>query len=159
MNAATTEHPSTESFRNVIRLSREVALDRNGNHIGVADLLVAVMRTDNGNALKFIRELGGNTSELETTIAGASVSAESDSEVPSFEPPDGMPGGIRLTDEAEEVVQATFDEARKRGAISAGTEHLLLAVLRRNRDGVAAALIEHGITYDAVSAAIGGDFH
>ena len=157
MNEATAGHPSTESFKNVVRLSREVTLSRNGGQIGVADLLVATMRTDNGNALKVIRELGGNPSELEATFAETSVSARSESETPSFEPPAGMPGGILLTDEAEDVVKSTFDEATKRGADAAGTEHLLLAVLRREPGGAAAALIENGITYDRVSAAIGGD--
>ena len=154
MTEAPTRPESTASFRNALRLSREITLERDGGRIGVAELYAGMLQATEGDGQRIIRELGGHPSELEAAIGKISTPSTPDSEATDTQVPDELPGAVPLTEEAETVITATFDEATDRGAAEVGTEHLLLALLRSGREDLAAPLVERGITYERVSGLV-----
>ena len=58
--------------------------------------------------------------------------------------------GLPLSDECQEIIFFTRDEAERLGSKEIGTEHLLLGILRK-KDSVAARLLRgHGVRFDAI---------
>jgi ATP-dependent Clp protease ATP-binding subunit ClpA len=61
----------------------------------------------------------------------------------------------RFTQDAREVVVGAQDEAFRLHSGHIGTEHLLLALTRRNSTPTSAVLSRHGLTHDRVARSVG----
>jgi ATP-dependent Clp protease ATP-binding subunit ClpC len=127
--------------KDVITFSREEALRLGHDYIGTEHLLLGLIREGEGMAIKILKSLGINLSELrksvENSVKGSSTSANNLSNIP-------------LTKQAEKALKITYLEAKVFKSDVIGTEHLLLSILK-DEDNIATQILnQYGITYEIV---------
>ncbi|MCX6292166.1 MAG: ATP-dependent Clp protease ATP-binding subunit [Bacteroidetes bacterium] len=127
--------------KDVITFSREEALRLGHDYIGTEHLLLGLIREGEGMAIKILKSLGINLTELrksvENSVKGSSNSANNLSNIP-------------LTKQAEKALKITYLEAKVFKSDVIGTEHLLLSILK-DEDNIATQILnQYGITYEIV---------
>ena len=127
--------------KDVITFSREEALRLGHDYIGTEHLLLGLIREGEGMAIKILKSLGINLTELrksvENSVKGSSTSANNLSNIP-------------LTKQAEKALKITYLEAKVFKSDVIGTEHLLLSILK-DEDNIATQILnQYGITYEIV---------
>ncbi len=124
----------------VIQLSREEALRLGHDYIGTEHLLLGLLKEGEGMAIDILMNLGVDLDELKKAIEDA-IRTTGDT---------ATLGDIPLTKRAEKILKLAYMEADSFNSDVAGTEHLLLALVKE-QDGVAAqVLLSFDITYDMV---------
>jgi len=127
--------------KDVITFSREEALRLGHDYIGTEHLLLGLIREGEGMAIKILKSLGLNLSELrksvENSVKGSSGTINNLSNIP-------------LTKQAEKALKITYLEAKVFKSDVIGTEHLLLSVLK-DEDNIATQILnQYGISYEIV---------
>ncbi len=129
----------TKRARRVLTLAQEEALRLNHNYIGTEHLLLGLVREENGVAVKVLRELGVEPSQVIRAVERTVGRGE--------RPPFGKP---TLAPRTKRVVELAVDEARLMGHHYIGTEHLLLGLVREG-EGIAVNVLRGlGINLDRV---------
>ena len=127
--------------KDVITFSREEALRLGHDYIGTEHLLLGLIREGEGMAIKILKSLGINLTELrksvENSVKGSSTSANNLSNIP-------------LTKQAEKALKITYLEAKVFKSDVIGTEHLLLSILKDDDNIATQILNQYGITYEIV---------
>lgn len=127
--------------KDVISFSREEALRLGHDYIGTEHLLLGLIREGEGMAIKILKSLGINLSELRKSVESSVKGSTS--------APTGV-NNIPLTKQAEKALKITYLEARVFKAEVIGTEHLLLSILK-DEDNIATQILnQYGIAYDIV---------
>jgi len=127
--------------KDVISFSKEEAMRLQHDYIGAEHLLLGLIREGEGIAIKILKSLGINLSELrksiEGTIKGSAVASSN-------------MGNIPLTKQAEKALKITYLEAKVFKSDVIGTEHLLLSILK-DEDNIATQILnQYGISYEIV---------
>ncbi|MEO5570597.1 MAG: ATP-dependent Clp protease ATP-binding subunit [Bacteroidia bacterium] len=125
--------------KDVITYSREEALRLGHDYIGTEHLLLGLIREGEGMAIKFLKTLNINLSDLrksiESSVKGSSGTASNLNNIP-------------LTKQAEKALKITYLEAKIFKSEIIGTEHLLLAILK-DEDNIATQILnQYGVNYD-----------
>jgi ATP-dependent Clp protease ATP-binding subunit ClpC len=129
----------TKRARRVLTLAQEEALRLNHNYIGTEHLLLGLVREENGVAVKVLRELGVEPSQVIRAVERTVGRGE--------RPPFGKP---TLAPRTKRVIELAVDEARLMGHHYIGTEHLLLGLVREG-EGIAVNVLRGlGINLDRV---------
>jgi ATP-dependent Clp protease ATP-binding subunit ClpC len=129
----------TKRARRVLTLAQEEALRLNHNYIGTEHLLLGLVREENGVAVKVLRELGVEPSQVIRAVERTVGRGE--------RTPFGKP---TLAPRTKRVVELAIDEARLMGHHYIGTEHLLLGLVREG-EGIAVNVLRGlGINLDRV---------
>ena len=103
----------TKRARRVLTLAQEEALRLNHNYIGTEHLLLGLVREENGVAVKVLRELGVEPSQVIRAVERTVGRGE--------RAPFGKPS---LAPRTKRVIELAVDEARLMGHHYIGTEHL-----------------------------------
>lgn len=119
----------TKSAQNVLENAARESVSLGHNYIGTEHLLLALIKTK-GVASEVLRE---NGVEYEKIIELVEDSLSVEGNVLTLE-------RSEMTPRAQKVVDGSFAEAERLGASSAGTEHLLIALLKEN-DCIAVRLL------------------
>ena len=119
----------TENAQQAISFAREVALRLNHNYIGTEHLLMGLLQVD-GVASRVLQE-NGVTVEKVMELVNQLIAPSSDVEV--------MEGG-GFTPRSKRIIEQSQREAAKLKAQAAGTEHILIALLRET-DCIAVRLL------------------
>ena len=128
----------TERARRVILLGQEEAGKMNSPHVGTEHLLLGLVRENEGVAAQVLQKMGVSLNKIRQQIE-AEVEPGSDPTPP--EP--------KLTPKAKRVLELAADEARRMRHNYIGTEHLLLALLREEKEPAAKVLFEMGLNLKA----------
>ncbi len=129
----------TKRARRVLTLAQEEALRLNHNYIGTEHLLLGLVREENGVAVKVLRELGVEPSQVIRAVERTVGRGE--------RAPFGKP---TLAPRTKRVIELAVDEARLMGHHYIGTEHLLLGLVREG-EGIAVNVLRGlGINLDRV---------
>ncbi len=129
----------TKRARRVLTLAQEEALRLNHNYIGTEHLLLGLVREENGVAVKVLRELGVEPSQVIRAVERTVGRGE--------RTPFGKP---TLAPRTKRVVELAIDEARLMGHHYIGTEHLLLGLVREG-EGIAVNVLRGlGVNLDRV---------
>ncbi len=129
----------TKRARRVLTLAQEEALRLNHNYIGTEHLLLGLVREENGVAVKVLRELGVEPSQVIRAVERTVGRGE--------RPPFGKP---TLAPRTKRVIELAVDEARLMGHHYIGTEHLLLGLVREG-EGIAVNVLRGlGVNLDRV---------
>lgn len=126
-----------------IAFAREEAVALNHNYIGTEHLLLGVMRETDGAGGKTLATLGIGPGQTREAIRAAIGGGEAP-----------VTGEIGMTPRAREAVKAALKEARRARSPSAGTDHLLSSLLRRDEGMAAIVLTKLGVSPDRVRAAL-----
>jgi len=127
--------------KDVINYSREEALRLGHDYIGTEHLLLGIIREGEGVAVKIMKSLNIELSELRKVI-------ESSIKVSSKRIPPN--GNIPLVKQAEKALKLTYLQAREFKSAVIGTEHLLLAILKDEDNLATRALIRFNVDYTIV---------
>ena len=127
--------------KDVISFSREEALRLSHDYIGTEHLLLGLIREGDGLAIKILKSLNVNLSDLRKSIEN-SVKVSS-GRINSMT-------NLPLTKQAEKALKITYLEAKLYRSELIGTEHLLLSILK-DEDNIATQILnQYGVHYEAV---------
>jgi ATP-dependent Clp protease ATP-binding subunit ClpC len=127
--------------KDVISYSREEALRLGHDYMGVEHLLLGIIREGEGMAIKILKNLKVDISELRKTIE-SSIKVSSGKSLNLNQ--------IPLVKQAEKALKVTYLEARLFKTTLIGTEHLLLAILKDEENIVTKTLERYQVDYGTV---------
>jgi ATP-dependent Clp protease ATP-binding subunit ClpC len=130
--------------KDVISFSREEALRLGHDYIGTEHFLLGMIREGDGVAIKILKNLEVDLSELRKLIENSVKSSEA-----SGKPLNSL-GNIPLVKQAEKTLKITYLEAKLFKSTVIGTEHLLLSILKDENNVASRALSAFSVTYDIV---------
>jgi len=132
----------SQRVKDVLSFSREEALRLGHSYIGPEHLLLGMIREGTGKAIKIMKDLNTNLSDLrkELEISIATPGKKSTFKLQN----------IQLVKQAERAIKFTHLEARELKSELIGTEHLLLAILKDNDSIATKSLHKFNIDYEAV---------
>jgi ATP-dependent Clp protease ATP-binding subunit ClpC len=128
----------TDQARHVLSQANEEARRYNHTGIGTEHLLLAIMSEDAGIAVEALAQLQVQPSEVREQIETLR---------PTGEQPVGN-GQIGLTAQGKDSIELAVQEARSFGHHSLGTEHLLLGLLREEKEPGGQVLRKAGVTLE-----------
>ena len=119
--------------KDVISYSREEALRLGHDYMGVEHLLLGIIREGEGMAIKIMKSLGVDISDLRKKIE-SSIKVSTSKSLNLNQ--------IPLVKQAEKALKVTYLEARLFKTSLIGTEHLLLAILK-DEDNIVTKTLEN----------------
>jgi excisionase family DNA binding protein len=128
----------TDQARHVLSQANEEARRYNHTGIGTEHLLLAIMSEDAGIAVEALAQLQVQPSEVREQIETLR---------PTGEQPVGN-GQIGLTAQGKDSIELAVQEARSFGHHYLGTEHLLLGLLREEKEPGGQVLRKAGVTLE-----------
>ncbi len=131
----------SQRVKDVLIFSREEAQRLGNDYIGLEHLLLGILREGEGLAVKILRSLGVDLTELRKRIENAVASHK--------EKPAGT-DNLPLIKQAERALKITYLEAKIYNSELIGTEHLLLAILKDENNIVTKTLQGMSVSYDVV---------
>jgi ATP-dependent Clp protease ATP-binding subunit ClpC len=130
--------------RSVIRFANQEAARLDHDHISTGHLLLGLIREGEGAAIDFLRE---NSVDLDK------IKAELEDKMANNKGRGSRIVEIQLTKGAKSVLEMAVEESANMGHKYVGTEHLLVALIRK-RDAVASkVLARNNVALDAARAA------
>jgi hypothetical protein len=133
----------SERAKNVLTLAQEEAERSHHSYIGTEHLLLGVLRASDGIGAQALTNLGLDIGEVRQTIE--SVLGRNERIIIQH---------IIPTSRVKKVIEISFEEARRMGDNSVGTEHLLLGLLIEGEGIAAHVLVDLGATEEKVRAEI-----
>ena len=127
--------------KDVISYSREEALRLGHDYMGVEHLLLGIIREGEGMAIKIMKSLGVDISDLRKKIE-SSIKVSTSKSLNLNQ--------IPLVKQAEKALKVTYLEARLFKTSLIGTEHLLLAILKDEDNIVTKTLENLNVNYTTV---------
>ena len=133
--------------KEIISYSREEALRLGNDFIGAEHLMLGLIRDQENTAIKVLKQLNVNLSELRKEIELA-VKDKSGKNVTNI-------NSLPLTKQAEKVIRVTVLEAKALKSPMVETEHLLLSILK-NKENIATQILnQFDIDYDLFRTELG----
>ena len=127
--------------KDVITYSREEALRLGHDYIGVEHLFLGILREGEGNAVKILKNLKVDLSDLRKSI---------ENNIKSKSKNFNQPGNIPLVKQAERALKITYLEAKLFKSQMIGTEHLLLSILKDEDNIITKVFDDLNIDYDSI---------
>ena len=126
--------------KEIISYSREEALRLGNDFIGAEHLMLGLIRDQENTAIKVLRQLNVNLTDLRKEIELA-VKDKSGKNVANI-------NSLPLTKQAEKVIRVTVLEAKALKSPIVETEHLLLSILK-NKENIATQILnQFDVDYD-----------
>lgn len=126
--------------KDVLRYSQEEALKYGNDFIGSEHIILGMIREGEGIAIKILRNLGVDLEKLRESIVNkleGTVSGTSSASLP-------------FSKQLEKILFLSFSEAKIYKTDIVGTEHVLLAILREQKNLAKEVLNNFGVNYDKV---------
>ena len=135
--------PFTDCARKIMQLANKQAQRFGHEYIGTEHILLGLAQEGNGVAANVLKNLHVDLSDIRKAAEKFTIPGTGDTK-----------GKLRLSPEADRVIQYAMAAARELNHNYIGSEHLLLGLLRE-KDGVAAqALSNLKVTWDQTTAEI-----
>jgi ATP-dependent Clp protease ATP-binding subunit ClpC len=128
--------------KDVITYSREEALRLGHDYIGTEHLLLGIIREGEGMAIKILKGLNVNLSDLRKEIEASVAPGKKNAQVNL--------ANIPLVKQAERALKLTYLEAKVFQNNVIGTEHLLLSILKDNDCVATRSLNKFNVDYDTI---------
>ncbi|HEY4799643.1 MAG TPA: ATP-dependent Clp protease ATP-binding subunit [Bacteroidia bacterium] len=132
----------SQRVKDVLSFSREEALRLGHSYIGPEHLLLGMIREGTGVAIKILKELNINLSDLRKELE---ISIATPGKKSSFKLQN-----VQLVKQAERAIKFTHLEAREMKSNVIGTEHLLLAILKDNDSIATKSLHKFNVDYNSI---------
>jgi ATP-dependent Clp protease ATP-binding subunit ClpC len=132
----------SQRLMDVLAFSKEEATRLNSPYVGVEHLFLGMLRDGDGLAIQLLRSAGINLGEIRKTIEAAANKDENYSV--------GSESDIPLIRQVEQILKLTYLVATELKSDLIETEHLLLAILKENKNFVSSILERNEITYESM---------
>lgn len=136
----------SQRVKDILSYSREEAIRLGNDYIGLEHLVLGMIRDGEGMALQVIVYLGVDLHELKRKIE----IAVGNTEHKKINTNDNIP----LLKQAEKTLKITYLEARLFNNDFIDTEHLLLAIMKDDKNIATKIFRDYGLTYESVKAEI-----
>lgn len=130
----------SQRVMDVLGFSKEEALRLNSPYVGVEHLFLGMLREGDGMAIHLLRNAGVNLGEIRKSIEKAANQTDGPAIMPEAD--------IPLVRQVEQILKLTYLVARDLKSELIETEHLLLAILKENKNYVSTLLGRTGATYE-----------
>ena len=140
-------HYSTQ-LKEIISYSREEALRLGNDFIGTEHLVLGLLRDGDNTAIKILKALNVNLSQLRHEIETA-VREQTGKNIANI-------NSLPLTKQAEKVIRITVLEAKAQKSQFVESEHLMLSILKNKENIVTQILSQFEIDYDTFKAEMNG---
>jgi len=135
----------TDRARKVMALANQQAERFKHQHVGTEHILLGLLKEASGVGATILRNLGVNMKELQ-------------SEVEKLHPSETLitvtTGKLPYTPQAKMVIEYAIEEAKQLNHNYAGTEHILLGIVRAREATAAEALMNLGLKLEDVRHAV-----
>ena len=135
-------NPFSQKVSEIIIYSKEEAIRLNNNYIGPEHLLLGLIRDGEGRAIEILNSLNANLPGIKKEIERNIIRPEV--------PYTSLDEEITLNEKASKILRLSILESRLLKSGEAGTEHLVLAILKEEDNLAASVLKEQGIEYNKV---------
>ncbi len=132
----------SENAKKAILIAREEAIKRGSGQIGTEHLLLGLLNIEYSTAVAVLTSLGVDLEELRRIIEHSIQTVEGEKHSSGRE--------IPLNSSAKRALTNAVEEARKMGATTTGTGHILLGLVRDRRSLAAQILENFGLSYDVL---------
>ncbi len=129
------------NVKDVMAYSREEANRLGSEFIGVEHLFLGIMRNDSGTALKLLRGMNVDLSAIKNEIEFSLKKNITPVEQPTVS---------SFIKQSERVLKMAYLEAKLSRSPIIGTEHLLLSILKDEKNIINRLLNNHGVDYDNI---------
>lgn len=131
----------SQRVKDVLIYSREEAQRLGNDYIGLEHLLLGIIREGEGLAIRILRNLGTDLTDVRKKVEQAVASHKEETSGAE---------NLPLIKQAERALKITYLEAKLFNSELIGTEHLLLAILKDENNLVTKTFQATGITYEKV---------
>ncbi len=145
----------SKDLAEAVRLSRASAIDLGHATIGVDDLAIGILGTEESNVHQLLGVTHSHTVSIRDEIGLNPDPRSTEDMSADTASPLTLGGTIRLTLTAENTMQAAFEEASRCNSSLPHSEHLLLAILNNREHPTTQVFTRFGITYESLNRAIG----
>ena len=135
-------NPFSQKISEIIIYSKEEAIRLNNNYIGPEHLLLGLIRDGEGRGIEILNGLHADLQGIKKDIECNIIRPEM--------PYSNLDEEIALNEKASKVLKLSILESRLLKSGEAGTEHLILAILKERDNLAASVLKEHNIEYNKV---------
>jgi len=131
----------TDRAKNVLAFSREEVQRLGNNYLGLEHLLLGIIREGEGLAVQLLSYFGVDLPEIKKNIEDAiKETKENDDKLEN----------IPMSRQAVKALKITYLEAKALGSDLVGTEHMLLAILKDDKNLASSKLEKYGIDYNSI---------
>ncbi len=131
----------TDRAKNVMAYSREEVHRLGNNYLGIEHLLLGIFREGQGLAVQLLSYFGVDITACKISIEDAIKQPVSS---------DKMIENVPMSRQAVKALKITYLEAKALGSDLVGTEHMLLAILKDDKNLATNNLEKFGVDYSAV---------
>lgn len=138
----------SEHVRRTLEIAGEESDNLRHDYMGTEHILLGLTRQTEGGAAVVLKNLNVDPESIRDRIEQAvrrGTATKSRSLAPKERPPE-----LPYTSRGKKVLEYSMEESRTARATSAGTEHLLLGLLREEKGIAAVVLNSLGVTLDKV---------
>ena len=135
----------------VIKYSKEEAYRTNATSIGPEHILLGIIRNDESNAAQILKDLYADLKKIRKEIEDVLEKETDNLNLPKTDIRD-----LYFGENSTRILRLCFLESKLYNKDSIGSEHILLGIMKEERNKAAQTLIQNNITYDKVKNKIAG---
>ena len=135
----------------VIKYSKEEAYRTNATSIGPEHILLGIIRNDESNAAQILKDLYADLKKIRKEIEDVLEKETDNLNLPKTDIRD-----LYFGENSTRILRLCFLESKLYNKDSIGSEHILLGIMKEERNKAAQILIQNNITYDKVKNKIAG---
>lgn len=135
----------------VIKYSKEEACRTNATSIEPEHILLGIIRNDESNAAQILKDLYADLKKIRREIEEALEKDTDNLNLPKVDIRD-----LYFGEKATRILRLCFLESKLDNKESIGSEHILLGIMKEEKNQAAQILIQNNITYDKVRNKISG---
>lgn len=135
----------------VIKYSKEEAYRTNATSIGPEHILLGIIRNDESNAAQILKDLYADLKKIRKEIEDVLEKETDNLNLPKTDIRD-----LYFGENSTRILRLCFLESKLYNKDSIGSEHILLGIMKEERNQAAQILIQNNITYDKVKNKIAG---
>lgn len=135
----------------VIKYSKEEAYRTNATSIEPEHILLGIIRNDESNAAQILKDLYADLKKIRKEIEDVLEKGTDNLNLPKTDIRD-----LYFGENSTRILRLCFLESKLYNKDSIGSEHILLGIMKEERNQAAQILIQNNITYDKVKNKIAG---
>ena len=135
----------------IIKYSKEEAYRTNATSIGPEHILLGIIRNDESNAAQILKDLYADLKKIRKEIEDVLEKETDNLNLPKTDIRD-----LYFGENSTRILRLCFLESKLYNKDSIGSEHILLGIMKEERNQAAQILMQNNITYDKVKNKIAG---
>ena len=142
----------TQEATDVIKYSKEEAARTDAQSIGPEHILLGIIRNDESNASKIICSLYADLKKIRRELEDILINTNTNANMPKTDIRD-----LNFDEKAARILRLCFLESKIDNKDSIGSEHILLGIMKEEKNNAAQILMQNNITYEKIRKRMSGN--